>query len=73
MKEEIRKDIQKTMRKLRQSAELISVAEKVVEYRREIFKIQSDKRKAGLNLEQDLLEAQAEMAPKLKLICLLHG
>ncbi len=61
-KEEIRKDIQKTMRKLRQSAELISVAEKVVEYRREDLKIQSDKRKAGLNLEQDLLEAQAEMA-----------
>lgn len=61
-KEEIRKDIQKTLRKLKQSAELVTVAEKVVEYRREEFKIQADKRKAGLNLEQDLLEAQAEMA-----------
>lgn len=61
-KEEIRKEIQKTVRKLRQSAELVTVAEKVVEYRREDLKIQTDKRKAGLNLEQDLLEAQAEMA-----------
>ncbi len=60
-KEEIRKDIQKTVRKLRQSAELVTVAEKMVEYRREDLKIQTDKRKAGLNLEQDLLEARAEM------------
>lgn len=61
-KEEIRNNIQKTVRKLRQSAELINVAEKVVEYRSEDLKIQTDKWKAGLNLEQDLLAARAEMA-----------
>ncbi len=61
-KEQISKDILKACRKIRQSEELMKVAKKAVEYRGEDLKIQADKRKAGLNLEPDLLSAKAAMA-----------
>jgi outer membrane protein TolC len=61
-KEQINKDIAKAYRKLRQAEELISVAGKVVDFRRADLKIQNDKRISGLNLEADLLSARASMA-----------
>lgn len=61
-REQVRKDIAKAYRKARQSQELIKVTMKVVDYRREDLKIQEDKRRSGLNLETDLLNAQAAMA-----------
>ncbi|MCX6335434.1 MAG: TolC family protein [Bacteroidia bacterium] len=61
-REQVDRDIAKAYRKLSQSEELIKVAGKVVEYRREDLKIQSDRRKSGLNLEADLLAAQAALA-----------
>ena len=61
-KEQVNRDIAKSYRRLKQSEELIKVAGKVVEYRREDLKIQSDRRKSGLNLEADLLAAKAALA-----------
>ena len=61
-KEQVNKEIAKAYRKLEQSEELISVAGKVVDYRREDLKIQNDRRTSGLNLESDLLTAKAAMA-----------
>lgn len=55
-------EIEKSYRKLMHSAELISVAGKVYEYRKEDFKIQRDRRDAGLNLESDLLTAKAALS-----------
>jgi outer membrane protein TolC len=61
-KEQVNKDIAKSYRKLKQSEELIRVAEKVVMYRREDLKMQNDRRNSGLNLEADLLAAKASLA-----------
>ncbi len=61
-REQINKDIQKALRKLRQSEELIKVAGKVVEYRQEDLRIQKNKREAGLNLKSDLLTSEAALA-----------
>jgi len=61
-KEQVNRDIAKSYRRLKQSEELIKVAGKVVEYRREDLKVQSDRRKSGLNLDADLLGAKAAMA-----------
>ncbi len=61
-KEKVNNDILKAYRKLKQSEELIRVAGKVVEYRREDLKIQSDRRRSGMNLETDLLAAKGSMA-----------
>jgi outer membrane protein TolC len=61
-KEEVNKEIAKAYRKLKLSEELIRVAKKVMDYRKEDLKIQNDRRKSGLNLESDLLAARAAMA-----------
>ena len=61
-KEQVNKEIAKAYRKLEQSKELISVAGKVVDFRRKDLKMQNDKRKSGLNLESDLLTAKAALA-----------
>ncbi len=61
-KEQVNKDLVKATRKLRQSEELIKVAEQVVNYRREDLKIQNDRRLSGLSLESDLLTAKAALA-----------
>jgi outer membrane protein len=61
-REQVSKDIAKTCRKLKQSEELIKVAEKVVMFRRMDLKIQADRRSSGLNLEADYLAAKAAMA-----------
>ncbi len=60
--EQVTRDIARASRKLMQSMELIKVAGKVVDYRREDLKIQNDRRNSGLNLESDLLSAKAAMA-----------
>jgi outer membrane protein len=61
-KEEVNKEIAKAYRKLKLSEELIRVAKKVMDYRKEDLKVQNDRRKSGLNLESDLLAARAAMA-----------
>ena len=61
-KEEVNKEIAKAYRKLKLSEELIGVAKKVMDYRKEDLKVQNDRRKSGLNLESDLLAARAAMA-----------
>ena len=61
-KEEVNKEIAKAYRKLKLSEELIGVAKKVMDYRKEDLKVQNDRRKSGLNLESDLLSARAAMA-----------
>jgi outer membrane protein TolC len=61
-REQIHADTAKARRKLTQTAELIGVAGKVVEYRREDLKIQTDRFSAGLNLEADWLAALAALA-----------
>jgi outer membrane protein TolC len=61
-REQVVKDLEKASRKLKQSEELIRVAEKITDYRREDLKIQIDRRNSGLNLESDLLAARAALA-----------
>ncbi|MDP4223318.1 MAG: TolC family protein [Bacteroidota bacterium] len=61
-REQVAKDVAKAYRKLKQTQELIKVATKVVDYRREDLKIQSDMYASGLNLESDMLAAKAAMA-----------
>jgi outer membrane protein len=62
IREQVAKDIAKAYRRMKQSEELIVVAEKAAEYRRKDLKVQEDRRKAGLNLESDLLAAKASLA-----------
>jgi len=61
-REQVKTDIEKAHRKLTQSVELITVANKVLAFRREDLKIQTDRRHAGLNLEADILTAKAALA-----------
>lgn len=61
-REQVNRDIAKAYRRLKQSGELIKVAEKVAEYRKADLKVQADRRTSGLNLEADLLTAKAAMA-----------
>ena len=61
-KEQVNTDIAKANRKIYQSIELITVAEKAVNYRREDLKIEADKQLSGLNLESDYLSAKAALA-----------
>jgi len=60
--EQVRTDIEKAHRKLTQTAELIRVAKKVLDFRAEDLKIQTDRNQAGLNLEADVLSARAAVA-----------
>lgn len=61
-REQINTDIEKAHRKLIQSVELIKVAKKVLDFRREDLRIQSDRLTAGLNIEADYLSAKAALA-----------
>jgi len=60
-KEQVNNEVAKAYRKINQANELIKLATKVVNYRKEDFKIQSDKRNSGLNLESDLLTVKAAL------------
>jgi len=61
-KEQVNNDLYKAYRRVNQSLELISVAEKVMDYRREDMKIQIDKQSTGLNIETDYLTTKAAYA-----------
>jgi outer membrane protein TolC len=61
-REQVNKDIMKSYRKLKQSEELINVAAKALNYRREDLRIQTDKHNSGMSLEADLLAAKAAFA-----------
>lgn len=58
IREQVNKDIEKTRRKLTRSAELITVVNKVLAFRREDLKIKTDRYHARLNLEADVFAAQ---------------
>lgn len=60
--EQVRTDIEKAHRNLTQTAALIRVAKKVLDFCVEDLKIQTDRNQAGLNLEADVLSARAAMA-----------
>jgi outer membrane protein TolC len=60
-REQVATDIEKAHRKLTQSVKLITVANKVLNFRREDYQIQTDRNRAGLNLEADVLLAKAAM------------
>jgi outer membrane protein TolC len=47
---------------MKQSEELITVAGKAAEFRREDLKLQIDRHESGLTLESDVLAAKAAMA-----------
>jgi|WetSurMetagenome_2_1015567.scaffolds.fasta_scaffold04034_6 multidrug efflux pump subunit AcrB/outer membrane protein TolC len=61
-REQVNTEVEKAFRKLRQLKELMNVAQKVVEYRKEDLKVQGDKRFSGLNLEADYLTSKAALA-----------
>jgi len=61
-REQVRRDIAKAYRKIRQCEELIKAAGKAVEYRSEDLRIRKTRNVAGLNLENEILEAQAALA-----------
>jgi outer membrane protein TolC len=54
--------VEKAYRKMRQAEELIAVAEKAVNYRRQELKVAYDKRAAGLNTPINVMETEAAMA-----------
>lgn len=55
-------DTEKAYRKLKQAEQLISVAEKMVEFRRQELKIEQDKFNAGLNTQIKVVEVEAALA-----------
>jgi multidrug efflux pump subunit AcrB/outer membrane protein TolC len=61
-KEQLNTDVTKAFRHLSQSLELIAVARKVIDFRNEDLKIQSDKQSSGLNTDSDYLTAKAALA-----------
>lgn len=61
-KGQLNNDLYKAYRRVKQSLELISVAAKVLDYRREDMKIQIDKQSTGLNIETDYLTTKAAYA-----------
>ena len=61
-KEQVSIDINKATRKIKQAYELLSVARKALNYRKEELRIQTDRLKAGLSLEAEFLSARASKA-----------
>lgn len=60
--EQFTADLAKARRKINQAVELIALARKVVDYRLEDFRIQTNRFQAGLSLEADYLAAKAALA-----------
>lgn len=56
------KEVQKIERNIKQSVQLIQVAQKVVDYRTQDLAIQQNRQNAGLLLESELLTAKASLA-----------
>lgn len=61
-KEQLNSDLYKTYRRLNQALEIIKVAQKVIDYRREDMRIQCEKHLSGLNIETDYLQTKAALA-----------
>jgi outer membrane protein len=61
-RDQLNTDVDKTYNKIIQTKNLIAVAQKAVNFRREALKIQLDKSAAGLNTKVDLLNAQSSLA-----------
>ena len=61
-REQLNTDVDKTYNKIIQSKNLIAVAQKAVNFRKEALKIQLDKDDAGLNTKVDILNAQSSLA-----------
>jgi multidrug efflux pump subunit AcrB/outer membrane protein TolC len=61
-KEQVKTEIEKAYRKLKQLTDLMNVAKKVVNYRMEDLKVQGDKKYSGLCLEADYLTAKAALS-----------
>jgi outer membrane protein TolC len=55
-------EVEKAWRKVNQSKILIGVAQKVVKYRNNALKEQQDKSASGMNINTEMLEAQAQLA-----------
>ncbi len=62
IREQIDVDVAKSYRRLSQYADLISVARKAVNYRKEELKVEADKQSSGLNNSSDYLTAKASLA-----------
>lgn len=62
VRDQLTGNIDKTHRKLAQAAELIGVAQKALDYRKEELKLQTDKKEAGMNLETDILTTKTLIA-----------
>jgi outer membrane protein TolC len=60
--EQVSNDVEKAYRKLAQTEALIRVAQKAVNYRKEVLKIQEDRKSAGLNTPSDVLDAKSALA-----------
>jgi len=61
-KKEISAKVETAYRKMKQSQELISVAEKTVEYRKQELKVEQDRKDAGLATQIKVLETEAALA-----------
>ncbi|MCE1189663.1 MAG: TolC family protein [Ignavibacteria bacterium] len=62
LKEQVNNDVEKAFRKLKHAAELMAVAEKVVQYRKADFEIQNTKQESGMSLKADRLTSKANLA-----------
>lgn len=62
LEKQLNNELEKSSRRLLQSEELISVAQKVVDYRREDLKVENDKQFTGLGNNTDYLTAKANLA-----------
>jgi outer membrane protein TolC len=62
LKNQLNSEVEKAWRKVNQSKILIGVAQKVVKYRNNALKEQQDKSASGMNINTEMLEAQAQLA-----------
>ncbi len=61
-REEVRNQVEKAYRKIRQAESLMQVAERAYTYRQQELKVQEDKKFAGLNTEADVLHTKSLLA-----------
>ncbi|MFC0183675.1 TolC family protein [Pseudarcicella hirudinis] len=62
LKNQLNSELAKAWRKIDQSKILIGVAQKVVKYRNNALKEQTDKNASGMNIKTEILEAQAHLS-----------
>jgi outer membrane protein len=61
-RQQVSVSVEKAYRKLRQAEQLIVVAQKAIDFRKQEYKIENDKQIAGLNRPINLLETEAALA-----------